>query len=156
VIPYVGIPISLLIGHLAHRIGPMKMSAFLACLTIVSVPLAITFRGRWQFVPLFAVMAGANVTTYGMLAVINRARSDHTSYYLAIYFTAAMLPGMAPLGLARIFDWRPAVALGGIFVIAAALAIGFLVTERQMRLSGSAAEESARAEPNADAQPSIV
>jgi hypothetical protein len=127
--PYFSIPFCLLCGYVAQRIGPARLASILAALIALAIPLALGAWGRWQLIPLFLVLLGETMSTYAMLAVMRRAPAGMMHQYLAIYFTACMIPGLAPIGLGWLLDRWPQAAMLLIFLIAAAAAVAFYLVE---------------------------
>jgi Na+/melibiose symporter-like transporter len=145
--PYLGIPFALFCGFLAHRIGAARVSGMLAALMAVGIPLTFVVWGRWQLVPLFMVLLGESMSTYAMLVVMDRAPPRLMHHYLAIYFTACMIPGLAPLALAPLSDHAPVLTLVIIMLTNVAIAVGFLLLERRRREPSPAVESTAVAAP---------
>lgn len=129
--PYFAIPFVLLCGYVAHRIGPARLAAILAGMIALAIPLALALWGRWQLLPLVVVLLGEAMSIYTLLAVMNRAPSGRMHQYLAIYFTACMIPGLAPLGLAWLLDRLPSFAMSLIFVIAVSVSVSLFLVERE-------------------------
>lgn len=129
--PYVAIPSVLAFGYIAQWIGPGRLASILAAVISLAIPLALTTWGRWQLLPIFLVMVGESMSTYALLAVMKRAPAALMHQYLAIYFTACMIPGLAPLGLAWLLDRAPQAALLAICLIAAIAAIGLFFVDRK-------------------------
>jgi hypothetical protein len=128
--PFLTIPFTLLFARLAKFIGPARIGGLLALITAAAVPLAWALHGRWQFIPLAMLMLGAGVYTYALLTVMRSAVPGLMHQYLALYFTACMIPGLTPLGLAWVLDRWPAVALGSILLASLAGGVGFFWSER--------------------------
>jgi hypothetical protein len=148
--PYFAIPFVLACGYVAQRIGPGRLAAILAAMIALAIPLALTLWGRWQLVPLVLILLGEALSTYMLLAVMRRAPAGLMHQYLAIYFTACMIPGLAPLGLAWLLDRRPELAMSLILVIAASASIGLFMVERR-RTPQDAQLEQASAVPAVEA-----
>jgi hypothetical protein len=129
--PYVAIPSVLAFGYIAQWIGPARLASILAAVISMAIPLAMSVWGRWQLVPIFLVMVGESMSTYALLAVMKRAQAGLMHQYLAIYFTACMIPGLSPLGLAWLLDRAPQAAMLAICFIAAAAAIGLFFIDRK-------------------------
>lgn len=141
--PYFAIPFVLLCGYAAQRIGPGRLAAILAGLIALAIPLAMGLWGRLQLIPLVLVLLGEAMSIYTLLAVMRRAPAGLMHQYLAIYFTACMIPGLAPLGLAWLLDRWPEVAMSMIMVIAASVSCGLFLVERQTRADAPAEETCA-------------
>lgn len=130
--PFVLIPALLLLGYLAHRIGPGRVVGGLATLIFVAIPLSMIFTARLQLVPLLMIATGSIATYfYVLLAVMRSADQSRMHHYLAIYYTACILPGLAPLGLAWLMDRTPNLAMVLIMIVAAIVAMGFLYPWRE-------------------------
>jgi hypothetical protein len=69
------------------------------------------------------------MSTYAMLAVMRRAPPGMMHQYLALYFTACMIPGLAPIALGWLLDRWPGGAMLLIFMIAASSAVAFYLVE---------------------------
>lgn len=148
--PYFAIPFVLLCGYVASRIGPGRLAAILAGMIAAAIPFALALWGRWQLAPLVLVLLGESMATYTLLAVMQRAPAGLMHQYLAIYFTVGMIPGLAPLGLAWLFDRAPGLAMVLILIIAATVSIWLFLVERKTR--GAAPAQNTCAIPAVEAQ----
>jgi len=131
--PYFTIPFFLVCGYVAQRIGPARVAAILAGMIALAIPLAMSLWGRWQLIPLVMVLLGELMSIYTLLAIMARASGGMVHKYLAIYFTACMIPGLAPLGLAWLLDRWPQAAMAIILVVAASVSLGLFLVERRTR-----------------------
>ena len=129
--PYIAIPFALLCGYLANRIGPARVSGLLCGLMALGIPMALVLWGRWQFLSLFMILLGETMQFYSILVVMQRVPERRMHQYLAIFFTACIVPGLAPLGLAKLSDDAPTVVMLIIMVMCAVLAVGFFVLDKQ-------------------------
>ena len=140
--PYIGIPFALLCGYLAHRLGPTLVAGMLCVLMALGIPMAFLLWGRWEMISLFMILLGETMSMYAILVVMLRAPDRLMHQYLAIFFTACVIPGLAPLALAKLSDYAPNVVMLLIMLICAAVAVGFFVLQR-----GETASENRRGAP---------
>ncbi|MBI2440824.1 MAG: MFS transporter [Lentisphaerae bacterium] len=134
------IPVALLFGHLAAKIGPHRIAALCAGLVIAGWSTAMVAHNGILIVALIAGNFASTLYTYQIVAIMNHAPAGQTHRYLTLFYAGALVMGLTPLALNALLPLAP--QLVPVAVITLATVTGSLLLMRSKH--GEAAAEGTR------------
>lgn len=141
--PIIGIPSAILFGHLTDRFGARRMCALNGFLALVGITLAPMLSGWWMLLPILLSGYAGGIYGFVMVGILNHAPQGRNQDYLCAYYSVIMLPGLLPIGLAKILEeGAPVVALGIAGVLCLLATIVLAVSGRDEKGMASAAAAS--------------
>lgn len=149
--PYIGIPASMLFGWLSDRIGAKRVCSIASLLVLGGIVLCPLLYGIWQVIPLTLIGFGGVIYGFVLVAILNHAPPGRNQDYLSVYYLASVIPGLAPMGLVRLMDAKPVVALAILGCLAMVSAAMFFVSSGRAWQKRPA--ETAQGDPSSPATP---
>lgn len=122
--PYFLIMFSLTGCYMTQWIGSHRVAAIAISLTLPAVVLLKWMHGPWQLAPLVMAEIAGSVYTYSLLAVMHQAQPERRHQYIALFYSALILPATAPLWLGYLMD---SYANATLVILASLAVIGAIV-----------------------------
>lgn len=109
--PWVLVPAALAAGWFADRRTPLAVVAA-GNLALATGAVALQFlSGSAAIAALLIATPALFCYNYSLLAIMLHAGAGRNHHYLAIFYTLAILPGLAPLGLGWLLEQTPRVSI---------------------------------------------